>query len=220
MKNYKHLLLTIFLTFILLPNIIYADCTEEDQERFKEVEDEYKITYKFNQDTKDYTLTTHSSLPDEFDFIVYVGEDADFEEITPNEYRFYNIPSGTYDIEIVGQTEECDRVFKSTTIELPEYNNYSSDPLCEGIEEFVLCQPTYGKYITYEEFVERVNVYKKTKVKKKEAEEQKNKDIMKPIISYLEDNLFRIIAIVVFIAIVVVTIILTTKSIRKSRRLE
>lgn len=219
MNKYKYLLITTFLSFILLPNITYADCTEEEIAHFKEIEDEYKITYEFNQETKSYTIKYKVPEPDMYDYISYIDEDADCRDLNENEFECYNIYPGEYDIEIVGQTETCGRIFKAITIKLAEYNNYSSDPLCKGIEEFVLCQPTYDKVITYEEFVSRVNVYKKTKANKKK-EENKEKEIIKPILDYIEDNLFQIIVIIIFITIVIITIIITAKSIRKSRRLE
>ena len=218
MNKYKYLLLTIFLSFILLPMIAYAECTNEEIEHFKEVEDEYKVTYEFNMDTKDYTITSYAPFPDEFDYILYIGEDTKYDAITPSEYKFYNVLPGTYNVEIAGMTETCDRTLKIEKLILPEYNNYSSDPLCEGIEEFVLCQPTYGKMITYEEFVDRVNVYKKTKANKEQEKEEKKS--IKPILDYIENNLFQIIIIIVFAIALIITIILTAKSIRKSRRLE
>ena len=218
MNKYKYLLLTIFLSFILLPMIAYAECTNEEIEHFKEVEDEYKVTYEFNMDTKDYTVTSYAPFPDEFDYILYIGEDTKYDAITPSEYKFYNVAPGTYNVEITGMTETCNRTFKIEKLILPEYNNYSSDPLCEGIEEFVLCQPTYGKIITYEEFVDRVNVYKKTKANKEQ--EKKENESIKPILNYIENNLFQIIIIIVFAIALIITIIFTVKSIRKSRRLE
>lgn len=217
--NKKIYLLSLFSLFLLLPHTSYADCTAEEIEHFKEVENEYKITYEFNEDTKDYTLTTNAPLPNEYDFVLYIGKNTKYEEITPNQYKIYNLSAGEYNVEIVGVTDTCNSVLKKITLKLAEYNNYSNDPLCEGIEEFVLCQPTYDKSITYQEFVDRVNVYKKTKAQKEKAEENKNK-VSNSVIEYIEKNLFEIIAVAVFVLILIIIAIITIKTVRKSRRLE
>ena len=98
--------------------------------------------------------------------------------------------------------------------------------MCEGIEEFVLCQPTYDKEIDYDTFVSRVNTYKKTKQEKvvdepqKETENKKINVIINNILKFIQDNLFTITIITVFAIAIIVTIILTAKKIKKSRRLE
>lgn len=219
-KNKK--LLSIISLSLLIPTIIYADCTKEEIDNFKKIEDEYKVTYEFDIDTKLYTLTFYSPQPDLYDF---VGEDetvfSNCEILDDNTAKCSNIKPNTYNFEIVGVSTTCNGTFKKIKTSLPKYNTYSEDPLCEGIEEFVLCQPTYDKNIDYETFVSRVNSYKKNHQSKpidnntKEEVKEENR-----IIQYIHDNSFQIIIIVIFIIMVIITIILTAKSIKKSRRLE
>ena len=218
----KKRLLTLLSLSLLIPSIIYADCTKEEINNFKKLGDNYKITYEFNKDTKLYILTFYSPNPDMYDFI---SEDASVfsncEVVDDKTATCNDIRSGEYNFEIVGVTTECNMTFKKIEIKLPKYNQYSEDPLCDGIEEFVLCQPTYDKEIDYETFVSRINSYKKNhqsnstnnNIENTEKEESK-------IIKYIKDNLFQIIIVTVFIILVIITIILTAKSIKKSRRLE
>ena len=55
----------------MLPNIIYADCTTNEISYFKRIEDDYKITYTNNKDTKDYTVTFYSPEPDKYEYMIY-----------------------------------------------------------------------------------------------------------------------------------------------------
>ena len=222
-------LLAIFSLFILLPNVTYADCTKEEKDYFKQVEKEYKVTYKFNQETDDYTLIFYNPYPERYTFLYENsdsnGIDFDYDGNTMILY-ISGFSSGVYDYEIVGITDTCDDTLKEGTVNLTKRNNYYNDPLCEGIEEFVLCQPTYDKEIDYDTFVSRVNTYKKTKQEKTTIEPQsdatnkKINTIINNILKYIQDNLFTIVILTVFTVAIIVTIILTAKKIKKSRRLE
>ena len=219
MKIYKK---TIFTTILFLTCITntYAACTQEEIDEFKKIEDEYTIKYEFNKDTKDYTLYFSNPLKDKFSYFIETGEKMTCTNIDDITIKCTGIKSNKYNIEILGTTDTCDEILKKTTLNLKEYNNYSNDPLCDGIEEFVLCQPTYDKEIDYDTFVSRINTYKKTKENKEkenkvEIEEEENK-----VILYIRGNLIKIIIITIFTILVLITVYTTIKSIRKSRRLE
>ena len=69
MRKNKRILL--FLSVCLLfSNHVYAECTTDERKEFRNIEDKYKITYEFNKDTKDYTLTFTSPEPDKFDYFI------------------------------------------------------------------------------------------------------------------------------------------------------
>lgn len=219
MQNNKYL--TVLSLFILFPSIIYADCTDEEVKHFKEIEKDYKVTYEFNKDTKDYKVTFYSPEPDMYDYYWFSESlDSKCKVIDDKTIDCNNVIPDTYEIEIIGVTDSCYDTLKKSNLKLPKYNNYSSDPLCEGIEEFVLCSPTYDKNIDYDTFVSRVNTYKKNLNNQKEPDEINTNQNENKLLEYIEDNLFQIIIITVFIIMLVITIILTAKSIRKSRRLE
>jgi len=220
----KKIILT-FMLSLLCVNKIYADCTQEEFDEFTRLENEYQVIYEFNKDTKDYNLVFTNPKPEMFDYIMYIKDDFNCNDIDKNITACYNVPINEYQIEIVGQTNTCNDVVKTFTLNLPRYNIFSEDPLCQGIEEFVLCQSTYDKQIDYETFVSRVNIYKKTKQKEIEKEENKelneedNKNINK-IESYIKEKPIEVIIIAIFIILVVISIIVITRSIKKSRRLE
>lgn len=217
-------LLTIFSLFILLPNVANADCTKEELNYYKMISDNYEITNTFNKDSKTYDVRLYAPEAQKYsydydsmkEYVYGASEDGRAIEIMAT-----NVPSGTYTIDVIGVTDTCDSVLETVNLKLNPYNYYSEDPLCEGIEEFYLCRPTYGKEVDYDTFVSRVNTYRKNhgSDKKEEQKEEENVVINK-ITEFITNNIFEIIAIIAFIVVITVTIILTTKSIKKRRRLE
>lgn len=222
--NKKYIFLTLLLCFFNIQSISAA-CSEEEINNFKKLEKKYTVKYEFDKSSKTYTMLFEIPEKEKYSYQIYSEKVLECSDLDNDTKQCINFPSGTYYIEIVGKTDTCDDVLKEIEIILPEYNKLSDDPLCEGIEEFVLCSPTYQKEIDYDTFVSRVETYKKTKAKKeseteknKEPEEKDNK--LTPVIKYVKDNLITLIIIVVFIILVIITAIITAKSIRKSRRLE
>lgn len=223
MNKKKYIAFPLMLSLLCINNV-YADCIQEEIDEFKKIKDDYKVTYKFNKETKDYTLLFDNPSPDLFDYIIYIEGNIKCEDInqTRTESACYNIPIDEYKIEVVGITESCKDVFKTIALKLPKYNNYSEDPICEGIEEFVLCQPTYDKEIDYDTFVSRVNTYKKSKNKENidEPTTKKEANSIEKIVQYIQENLINVIIITVFIILITISIIVTYKSSKKSWRLE
>jgi len=226
MKKHKFLLSILSLS-LFIPSTTYADCTKEEIDNFKEIEDEYKITYEFDKDTKLYTIKYINPNPEKYGYYLIQKVDLnttkkyDLTKINDNEYEQTEILPGDYIIEIAGKSETCNEKIKTLSLKLPKYNKYSEDQLCKGIEEFVLCQPTYDKDIDYETFTSRVNSYKKNHSNiENKKEEKKEESKENRIIQYIKDNLFQIIIIAIFVIMIIITIILTVKSIKKSRRLE
>lgn len=222
MKKYQYLFILSSLSLLFCQKVD-ASCTQEEINDFKKIESEYKITYEFNKDSKDYTVFFTRKEPDKFDYYID-SADVKCDNIDENRAKCYNFKPQKYNIYIVGQTEECDDPLKEIILNLP-YNSLSEDPLCEGIEDFVLCSPTYDKEIDYDTFVSRVNTYKKNKANQEDKTEQNKEDneknnTLNTIIDYIKTNIFTIIVIVVFVVLITTTIILTTKQNKKSRRLE
>jgi len=223
MNKYKYILFStaLFLTNI---NISYAACTQEEIQNFKKIEDEYTIKYELDKSTKTYNLYFTSTMSEKYYYQIYADIELACTAVDSKTVKCINFPPDKYEILITGVTDTCQDILKTINIKLPKYNSLSEDPLCEGIEEFVLCNPSYEKEIDYDTFVSRVNTYKKTKNKKEEIasdiEDETHNKMLSKIENYIKENWIQIIIIVIFIILVLITIIVTTKSIRKSRYLE
>lgn len=225
MKIYKYTIFTVILFLICITNT-YAACTQEERNEFKKNEDEYTVKYEFNKTSKLYDLYLTGKQSKKYAYSISLTKELECSPTNDTTIKCINFPPNEYTIEITGNTSTCDDVLKTITLKLPKYNKYSEDPLCNGIEEFVLCNPTYDKEIDYENFVSRVETYKKTK--DKQEENNHNQEINKEedtnyisiVKDYVEKNLLEIIIVMVFIVLVIITTIVTARSIRKSRRLE
>ena len=139
---------------------------------------------------------------------------------------------GYQEFVIFGKSSTCNDELKREEIDIPKqiYNKYSDNKLCEGTEEFVLCQKNYETDITEDEFISRIETYKKTQEKNQNNEniqDEENNEIKEEttkikntLINFIQNNLKLIIITLIFIVLVIITIILSIKSIKKSRRLE
>lgn len=218
--------------FFVFPCLVYADCISD----FKEIEKDFKITYEYNEETDDYTITFFNPSYERYSYA-----QTSWEEIR-NSKRIANGKSQTIIVEHYKDTkyyykikslyEGCNQVtVKEDTIELKNYNPYSDSPLCEGNEEFVLCQKDYDKKIDEETFKSRLDTYIKTKEEKESSTAEEKNDnnsntketsnnIVKKATSYIETHLTEIIIAVTVIVILIIAAILYIKKIIKGRRLE
>lgn len=220
MQKTKYLILINLLFFLSLENI-YADCTKEEEKEFKRIKDNYTVKYEFDKTTKTYTL--HFNNPDKtrFGYMLYVVGDLNCT-VDDTITTCPDFESGDYIFDIVGKTATCDDTLKTINLHLPRYNAYSEDPLCQGLEDFYLCDPTYEKDIDRETFESRIANYKKQLEKEEQAkpQEEKTNETIARIKKFITNNLISIIVITIFIILLTITIIMTIKSSRKSRWLE
>ena len=218
----KKIITIILVSLIINTNIIYAECTTEEQEYYKSIEDKYQTTYVFDKESRTYTMTLTYGDMSAFS---YITENAAIEnantEVFDDRVVISNLVPGQYIISVEGVTDSCNDVFKTEEITLPEYNQYAYDPVCEGIEEFVLCSPTYDKELDYDTFISRVNSYKKNKANQDKTD---NNTEEKPTIKeWIKDNymyfIYAIIGIVVLLIIALIIKVIYNHE-RKRRRLE
>lgn len=222
MKKNKYLILAFLLSLINITTV-YASCTQEEINEFKKVEDQYKVTYEYNRDTKTYTINFKKDSSEKYNYKIYASKEFTCENSINHTTKCNGLPQEEYDIEIYSSSQTCTDVLKTIYIDLTNYNKYAEDPLCEGIEEFVLCNPTYKKDIDYETFVSRIETYKKTKDKKtqkEQTEKDEKNEIFNNFKNFIKNNLYTIIISVIFSILLILTIILSIKTSKKSRRLE
>lgn len=217
----KKVITIILVSLIINTNIIYAECTTEEQEYYKSIEDKYQTTYVFDKESRTYTMTLTYGDISTFSYSIE-GDGMEIANIeVTDKIIVSNLAPGQYIAFVVGLTDSCNDVFKTEEITLPEYNQYAYDPVCEGIEEFVLCSPTYDKELDYDTFISRVNSYKKNKANQDKTD---NNTEEKPTIKeWLKDNyMYFIYAIIGIVALLIIALIVKViyNHERKRRRLE
>ena len=215
-------LLSITALFIMLPLSVYADC----QSDFKAVEKEFKVSYKYNEDTDDYSVTFVNPYYERYYYINSTKEELDkaIKTISGNKLveTFNDYKKTEYHYAIVAFYDGCKDVkVKDETLKLVNYNPYADREECKGNEDFVLCQKDYDKVIDEETFNSRLESYLKSKEStsplssdnsnnSNDSKDSKKgiKDIINSIKNYIEENTVEVIIIAVFIVTLIVSIII------------
>lgn len=207
MKKYYVYTLLVFFILIIPKNVKAAGlCDNRTMADYRELAGNIKIYTDYriveNQAKFDITIT---NIPRE----VYI-----LDVSTEKVYRAENFT--TYNELIIKDYTENQRITfqifmnmggcygeKLTTIyaTLPNYNEYSSDPVCEGAEDFSLCQKWGTVSTGYNDFVTQINDYK---LKKKQntvvVYEPQEPNLKDKILDFIGDYYIYLIG---FIAIIV-----------------
>lgn len=234
MKRKKSLLLITLLS-LLSTNKVYAACTEAELNHFKEIENQYSVTYEYDKNTDEYSIIYYMPEPNKYAYYIFLPQDTvcTSPALSTLKCTGKNL-SGKYEMIIQGTTSSCTDDLKKESLEIPKYNKYYGREECQGIEEFSLCQETYNKDVTEEDFKSRTDLYKESKANNPSSstnnnnnnnDNDKNNNIkentfFEKIVYYVQNNLTKVIIITVFIILLVITGVITIKSIKKSRRLE
>lgn len=223
MNKKKYIAFPILLSLLSI-NSVYAACTEELENEYIKIKNQYKITPIFNSIEKNYTVRIEQPNTNKFRYTTAITSQYKCEKISDTVTECYGLKPGTsFYAYVLGNTKECDIKLKEEEIYLDKLNKFYGDPLCSGVEEFVLCQEIYDREISRETFEYRINKYKESKELKHQEElkkqEEENKKENK-ISTYIKENTTQVIIIAVFIILVIITIMVGYKSMKKSRRLE
>lgn len=224
MKNIRVLIFYIFI-FVFSFDSVYAACNLEEEKLYKSNSSGFKLTYDYDKSTYLYSVYLYNPLPNSFIYDVRNFDDKIFcnmvDEFT---IRCDNFNAGKVSVNILGH-DNC--IMDSIDVKLT-FNAYYVDPICNGIEDFVLCSPTYDKEISYDEFVSRVNTYKENLSVNKDLEVETDKEekdnkiieIYNLMVIFVKDNLVLIITIIAALIILVVLVISIIKSYKSRWRLE
>ncbi len=164
MKKIKYLIFT--LIFISLSvSYVSASCTSEELSKLKAEASKIKVTYKhlgkieYEDGDVTYSLfdVTMKNIPDNF-YIKIPKLTATFEPT--NGTAVAKINTGKWQLEVY--SNKCEEMVGVINVELPKFNTYSLDPLCEGIDEseVPLCGKYYEYDVSYERFKETVSAYR------------------------------------------------------------
>lgn len=221
----KHIALILILSLFSVDiNNVYADCSKELKKEYSQTRNQYKTTTKFDSNKKTYIAIIENVISDNFSYASAIISKYECKKISDTVTECYGIkPGTTLYANVIGKTNECNGIIRQDTIKLDNLNKYYGDSLCEGIEEFVLCQETYGREIDRETFEYRVNAYKENKQQKIEEEKKKNEEennIINKITTYIKENIIQTIIIVVFVILATISTIIMINTSKKSRRLE
>lgn len=162
----KIIKICLFAIALILPIKVLGACTVDDKLRYSTLATNITTSYDYveNNDSVTFSVTIHNVhkdllVKDNSNNKTYSSNNNDL-----NNFTITNLKDGTnYSFGIYTKSGDCSyRTFNTIYINLPKYNKYYKDPLCEGLKEFNLCQ-RWGENgnITYNTFKTKIEEYKK-----------------------------------------------------------
>lgn len=120
----------------------------------------------------------------------------------------------TYTFSIYSNKYSCvGEKFREFTITTPMYNQHSELQTCVENPDFYYCQQFISSdNISFDEFISKINDYKKEQEVKKQEEEEKNKSFIEKLKEFYQNNKVIVYSIgVIIVAGVATTVILVKK---------
>lgn len=153
----------VFILLLLIPitKVEGAVCSYNEIARLKKIASNVTISYDYIENNSSVVFNvTLNNLNDELYFVDqsnYQRYNYTEEELTISNYR-----SGqTIRYVFYATDPDCtDTPLYTARVILPTYNQYYKDEVCNGVENYSLCQKWSSHNLTYTNFVQKVNEYK------------------------------------------------------------
>ena len=167
----KKIALIVFTCCLIIPGIAFADeCSYQDKQRLQKLAN--NVTYTVEEGynmlaEKDGTfIITFAGVSDELFFADSLSNlRVNYMDYNMGEFSVSNIDGGqTYQMRVYGRNTCEHTTIRTITINLPVLNIYYGDPICNDAREYSLCSKYNSTLISYEEFVYKVEEYKKNRV--------------------------------------------------------
>ncbi len=196
MKRNTKLWLWLLLLFVLSPNNIYCQdihrCDYEKRARHKLLASNinFDVDYIEKLNSVEFIITITNLHPevkmiDTYHDVTY--QYSNFDEI-PKELKITDFKdNNTVKFEFYSRDVICQINHLYTEyIKLPVYNKYYKDPLCEGIEECVLCKKWVENNLDYNDFKKEIRRYKENLKTEEKKEQEKVEKKSSKIIQFME----------------------------------
>jgi len=191
--NKKILLFIIF----LFPFSIKAACTNQELTRYKTLASHINTYYDFNEENKTFNLTAYNLSSE----LKIVNKDNN------NNYKTDKSPLGEINIEkltpglnvklaIYPINGECsDYRVRTIYVNLPYYNNYHTDEICNNNNHSLCSKWANTSIYTYEQFKEKVK--NETINQQEEEQTQKNETKKYGFFDFLGDFYIPILLVII-----------------------
>ena len=219
-KNLLIIILILVISFFKI-EVEAASCTTEEKKALKQEAQAIEIIPNLDSDASPNHQYFYSVTFTNFNnkFYIIDSDDHRYEyssDHTSDKLYGTYAPGRVITFRVYGAMGgNCAFELLSTVrVTFEHYNDYYLSPLCEGIEEFSLCQRNYsGKIESESWFVEQVEKYKASLEKQEEPEKDKN--IIEEITKYLAKNSYIIVITIVVILLIIVIVVIKIKENKK-----
>ncbi len=199
MRKFLKYIVFVIAFILFMPNT-KASCSYTRLANLKKLASNVNITYTYEiVDNKAVFTFTVANIVDGIYFFDSLNEKSYTQH---GEFKLNNFEDGKkYRFFIKSSDKNCkDEVLLTKYITLPKYNQFYGDPICEGIENYTLCQK-WGTFnvTTYKDYVAQIQKYKsKNKKENTEVIEEKQPTLTDKILNFLyKYYIFILVGIIV-----------------------
>jgi len=153
---------------LLFPTSTKAfQCTSSTYEALQEFANNVTVSVEEEENNGNlYFSATFSGVYSKLRFEVqnmvgayFGGVDERLGEFTVNGLK----PGKSYVFEVYGADSCFSYKFRTITLDLPEYNKFYNETICQNAREYALCQKWSNVNLSYDEFSKKVNEYIETR---------------------------------------------------------
>ncbi len=194
-----------WLLILLVPFSIKAvNCDYQDLSRYQQLASNINFSYDYIEANNSVTFNiTVSNMPNEL-YIIDTSTGNIFSKATTglSETVLYGYQAGTtYRFDIIPYDEYCyGKIILKNYVNLPTYNPYYLDSVCNGAESFNLCQKWVDIDLSHDDFVKQVNEYKNNNANNQlenNSEDIQNDFLNKIIVGFLDNYIIILVSIIV-----------------------
>lgn len=200
MKKYKYLVLTILL-FIICPNVDASLCSDNAKVNYQSLAKNISSTYEYVETSNTFNIIFTNVASNLYIKNIETNETYNY---TGNEMALFNfMPGQSYKFGIYTTDFDCrnDNMY-TIYINLPYYNPYYNHELCSGIESYKYCKKFINRSVTYEEFINNVEDYRKKINKSDITVSQEEKGILDYILEFYINNYYIILPIIIVLCLI------------------
>lgn len=178
----KIIKLILFTLILILPLKVFGACTVDDKIRYLSLASNITTSYDYIEanDRVTFSITIHNVHKDLVVKDTVNNKSYSSNRNDLNNYTISNLKDGNnYSFSIYAKRGDCSyKLLNTVYVNLPRYNKYYKDPICNGLENYNLCQ-RWGEIgnINYETFKEKVEEYKKETVIEEEIKDNNKKSL-------------------------------------------
>jgi len=167
-------ILLIALIMFLFPKNVSALCTNQQLTRYKTLASNVNSYYEYDANTNTFYAMVYNLSSD-----LYLIDKTNNKEYWPNQVGLNDIhiyglePGKTITLALYPINNECRnyRVY-TTYLNIPNYNQYYNDPICNNNNNILCSKWANTKNITYEQFIEKVKKETKEEIKEEKEPEK------------------------------------------------
>lgn len=177
-------------------------CKYSEISKYKSLASNISTSYDYNQKGDDVTFSITLNNLDKNLYIVDTTSNKTYwytkDEIVITNYA----PGSIVKYNVYANNEYCNEdLLYTIRVNLPSYNKYYNDAICNGIEDYALCQRWYGHNYDYNTFISKVENYKKSLIKEEKPEIiVENKSYLDLIIEWLLKYYYIILILIILIS--------------------